>query len=490
MELSNVLSYLKTLFLETGKKPVIFSSVEFWLLSIVVLAGLVLLKRDNRARVAYIVLFNLFFFYKANGLLVFLMLLTSFVDWRISRYIFSFNSIWRCRIALGVSLAMNLGLLVYFKYSVFLAESFGDLFSLNIPVHKVVLPVGISFYTFQSVGYVVDVFRGQTRPAKRWIDYLFFISFFPILISGPIMRASRFLPQIEALRPFSSRMMWGGFWLLLVGIVKKSVFADYIMQFNMMVFDSPSDYSGLECLLAVIGYSAQIYCDFSGYSDMAIGVGAIFGYDLGVNFDRPYRSLNLTEFWRRWHISLSSWLRDYLYIPLGGNRCSRPRMYFNLLLTMLVAGIWHGASWLFVLWGLAHGFGLVVHKAVGPRLKRFGDRFPLRLASGVLTFAFVTLLWPLFACHTLSDAAECYSGIFTSFSFDYMLPFAEARMQWLLFVIAVFISQMLPASWIDSMKNWFVGAPLVVKFIVFVGVVLSVVHFSSGSVAPFIYMQF
>lgn len=482
--------YLWNLFFVGGGQPIIFSTVEFWILLVVIISGLVLTGKHNTVRVAYLFAFSLFFYYKANGFLVFMMLATSFVDWKLSVTMARITSVTGRKCILAFSLLMNLGLLVYFKYSVFLMSSVNDLLKTNFPLPEIIYPVGISFYTFQSVAYMVDVYKRRTSPAARLLDYMFFLTFFPILLAGPIMRAEKFLPQIAAKPKIRPEMIWGGFWLLLLGVVKKAVIADYIMQFNGWVFGSPSDYTGLETVFAVIGYSAQIYCDFSGYSDMAIGVGAIMGYDLGVNFNRPYRSANVTEFWRRWHISLSSWLRDYLYIPLGGNRKGRLRMYFNLFVTMLVAGIWHGASWLFVIWGALHGIGLVVHKMCRPFLEKINDSVAVRIAGGILTFSFVTMLWPLFACHDMPCAYGVYRNIFMSFDISLLLPFVEARFMWVVLVLVVFVSQMLPDSFVDGTRRWFVSAPLVFKFIIFVIVVQAVVQFSAGNVAPFIYLQF
>lgn len=486
----DLMTYLGDLFLKGGGMPVIFSTIEFWILLIIILTGLIFVNRHNTARIVYILVFNLFFYYKANGLLIFMMLATSFIDFRLSRVIPVIRSgTWR-RLMLVFSILMNIGLLVYFKYSGFLLTSVNELFRTNFPIPDIILPVGISFYTFQSVAYMVDVYKGRTNCARRWLDYMFFLTFFPILLAGPILRAGQFLPQLEKRPTVSKAMIWGGLWLLILGIVKKAMIADYIMQFNSWVFESPADYTGLEALLAAVGYSAQIYCDFSGYSDMAIGVGAIMGYDLGVNFNRPYRSVNITEFWRRWHISLSSWLRDYLYIPLGGNRKGKVRMYLNLFITMLVAGIWHGASWLFVLWGAIHGLGLVLHKYFSRYLSSLGNSFAVRLVCGIVTFSFVTLLWPLFAGSNLTDVSILYGSIFTSLDFSYLIPFVQARPQWVILVVMVFVSQMLPDSFVSALRSWFVSAPFIFKFIIFVVAVQLVVQFSAGNIAPFIYLQF
>lgn len=482
--------YFRELFLDGGGNPVIFSTVDFWILLILIIAGLSVVNRNDRARIIYILSFSLFFYYKANGLLIFMMLAQAFTDWNLSRFMVSVKSPVHKKAIFSLSLVMNIGLLVYFKYSDFLLLSANEIFGTDFPSSDVLLPVGISFYTFQTVAYMTDVYKGRTAPASSLINYIFFLTFFPILLAGPIMRAPKFLPQIETRPAVTSSMVWGGFWLLLIGIIKKAMIADYIMQFNSWVFDSPSDYTGLETFLAVIGYSAQIYCDFSGYSDMAIGVGAIMGYDLGINFDRPFRSVNITEFWRRWHISLSAWLRDYIYIPLGGNRKGRFRMYANLFVTMTIAGIWHGASWLFVIWGAMHGIGLIIHKMCRRYTGMLGDRFAVRLMSGVFTFMFVSMLWPFFTCSDMSSVVSVYHNILTSFDISYLIPFVKARPLWTFLVVLVFVSQMIPDSFVNLLKSWFVSAPLIFKFIIFVVSVQLVIQVSAGNVAPFIYLQF
>lgn len=213
-----------------------------------------------------------------------------------------------------------LSILAYFKYANFFLWNWNQMVQGNFQPLDIVLPVGISFYTFQSISYVVDVYKQRIPPTKSWLDYIFFLSFFPALVAGPIVRADYFLPQIRKNRHPDGVDIYGGLWLIIIGIVKKAVIADYIAQFNDLIFNNPGAYDGLQTLMGVLGYTMQIYCDFSGYSDMAIGLALIMGFRLGINFNSPYQSRNLTDFWRRWHISLSSWLRDYVYIPLGGNR--------------------------------------------------------------------------------------------------------------------------------------------------------------------------
>ena len=262
-----------------------------------------------------------------------------------------------------ILLAINLGLLCYFKYTNFFGMMIASLTGGHFEIRNIFLPIGISFYIFQSMSYVIDIYRGNIKPLQLFVDYLFYVSFFPQLVAGPIVRARDFLPQILQ-KPVVSKEMFGeGVFLIIAGLFKKAVISDYIsLNFVDRVFENPLLYSGFENLMGIWGYALQIYCDFSGYSDMAIGLALLLGFRFNRNFDSPYQSATITEFWRRWHISLSSWLKDYLYISLGGNRKGRLRIYVNLMITMLLGGLWHGASWQFVLWGALHGAALCLHK--------------------------------------------------------------------------------------------------------------------------------
>ena len=304
-----------------------------------------------------------------------------------------------------------------------------------------------------------------------------------------LVRASALLPQIRAQRKVTENMVYSGLWLVMVGLVKKAVVADYLAQYNNLVFSMPSGYSGFECLMGVLGYSIQIFCDFSGYSDIAIGIARIMGFDLGINFRSPYKSLNMTEFWRRWHISLSSWLKDYVYIPLGGNRKGRLRTYVNLMVTMLIGGIWHGAGWNFIVWGGMHGVGLVVHKFCKSRFDSVSNLFTMCL-SWAITFSFVTALWIFFRSPDFAGAMEMIGSIVADFRAEMIVPFLSARIGWvnvfLLSVIAVFLQERL----YGRVESWFISSKLWVKIIVFISVVQLILEFSGSEVSPFIYFQF
>lgn len=360
----------------------------------------------------------------------------------------------------------------------------------NFQPLDIILPVGISFYTFQSISYVVDVYKGKINPTASWLDYIFYLSFFPALVAGPIVRADYFLPQISENRKPTSIEIYGGLWLIIVGIIKKALIADYISQYNDLIFNDPSLYTGVQTLMGVLGYTMQIYCDFSGYSDMAIGLALMMGFKLGINFNSPYVSRNLTEFWRRWHISLSSWLRDYLYIPLGGNRKGTFRTYLNNFLTMLIGGLWHGAAWKFVFWGAMHGAGLAVHKACQPILKKIPDNWFTNFIFWAITFIFVSLLWVFFRAATFEDSILIIGNIFKDFQWSHIPQFFEVRRVWCLMVIALMIFHFIPQSFADRCQLLFCKSPWIVKLFTFMVVVQLVIEFMSEEVAPFIYFQF
>ncbi len=316
-----------------------------------------------------------------------------------------------------LSLCVNLGALGFFKYYNFFADSLVTaLEALHVPASlpalSIVLPVGISFYTFQTMAYTIDVYRGDTEPCRDALAFFVYVSFFPQLVAGPIERAGSLLPQILAPRALSAGRVKSGAALVLRGLFKKVVVADTAATLVNRVFDTPHLFSGPVLLLATYAFAVQIYGDFSGYTDIARGSARILGIELMENFQQPYFARNITEFWRRWHISLSSWLRDYLYIPLGGNRLGRVRTYLNLMVVMLLGGLWHGASWNFVIWGGLHGALLTIHRATrGPG----GDRAPSRsvpdLVHLAVTFHLVCLGWIFFRAVDLGTAATIVSRI-------------------------------------------------------------------------------
>ena len=414
--------------------PILFSSGLFFFLFIGFLIIYMSLRKHLLTRIIYVTLFSIYFYYKSSGL----------------GYFKYFNFLREIMAAVAHELGYQLGNT--------------SLQNITYQPLDIFLPVGISFFTFQTISYVIDVYRGRIAPLRRWIDYVFYVSFFPQLVAGPIVRARDFIPQIYK-TPVVTRAEFGeGLFLVLCGLFKKTVISDYIsLNFVDRIFDAPLLYTGVENLLGVYGYALQIYCDFSGYSDMAIGIALLLGFRFNVNFDSPYQSATITEFWRRWHISLSSWLKDYLYISLGGNRKGKIRTYINLLITMLLGGLWHGASVSFILWGALHGVALAVHKFVMNHFSSFkplgSEMKPWRRVIGVLiTFHLVCFGWILFRADSMQTVGEVLTQIFTNFH-------PEVFMQFVVGYKGVFV-------------------------LMVVGYILHFMPFKSAGVQPFIYFQF
>lgn len=470
--------------------PMLFSSGLFWILFLLFIPVYALLKRSKTKMVIFVVAFSLYFYYKSSGFFFLMLIGTSLVDWLVSKAIYSLRRRGAKLCMMWFSITLSLLILGYFKYANFFLWNWNAMVEGNFQPLDIILPVGISFYTFQSISYVVDVYKGKIVPTRTWLEYLFFLSFFPALVAGPIVRADYFLPQLEKNEDAKLSDIYGGFWLIIVGIVKKALIADYISQYNDLIFNDPSLYSGVQTLMGVLGYTMQIYCDFSGYSDMAIGLALIMGFKLGINFNSPYQSRNLTEFWRRWHISLSSWLRDYVYIPLGGNRKGTIRTYVNNFLTMLIGGLWHGAAWKFVFWGGMHGVGLAVHKACKPILSKIPDNFVTIFFSWLITFVYVSLLWVFFRAASFEDSVLIIGNIFKDFDWAQFPQFFEARKVWCIMMIALAVFHFIPQKWADFCMNVFIRSPWLLKLLVFLFVVQLVIEFMSEEVAPFIYFQF
>jgi len=360
----------------------------------------------HRWRMGWLLAASCVFYCSWNPWLILLVLFSAAVDYAAALAIERSASERRRRLLLVGSISINLALLAFFKYVNFFLESataFGRLVGLEyaLPLQQIILPLGISFYTFETISYVVDVYRRRSRAVRRPLDYALFIMFFPHLVAGPIVRPRDFLPQLER----TKRLRWSRLSLaarlFLLGFFKKAILADHLAAVVDPVFRNPGDYSSQAVWLAVLGYAVQIYGDFSGYSDMAIGLAHAFGFKLTLNFRFPYLAVNVADFWRRWHISLSSWLRDYLYKPLGGSHRGELRTYVNLVAVMLLGGLWHGASWTFVVWGLYHGVLLAVHRAVSWRWLDAAAVRPLRYVG---TFVLVCVGWIFFRSQTFADA--------------------------------------------------------------------------------------
>ncbi|MEO1654903.1 MAG: MBOAT family protein, partial [Bacteroidota bacterium] len=393
---------------------------------------------------------------------------------------------------LWVSIIFNCSFLLYFKYSNFfilnLNTASGSSFAL---IEDLILPVGISFYTFQTISYIVDVYRRSIKPCDNLLDFAFYLSFFPQLVAGPIVRAKDFLPQIHQKISFKKEDMGQGLYMILKGLVKKAIIADYVAQYVNLVYANPAGYSGFEHLMAMYAYTLQIYCDFSGYSDMAIGLALLMGFRLPDNFKSPYNAADITEFWRRWHITLSTWLRDYIYIPLGGNRKGEERQFANLMITMLVGGFWHGASWKFVFWGGMHGLGLIVHKIFN-QTARSMEWSPelLRPIGWLINFHFVALLWIFFRAANFGDAAWSIHQMIFNLDWAYFIPFLQTRGLVFLFIVVGFALHFVRDMDKLKLAEYYSSLPVLAKAGILLLIVQIILQVQNENVQPFIYFQF
>ncbi len=538
---------LRDLFVYDSANPLLFNSGAFFVFFIVIISIYTFIHKKKWANTIYLTLFSFFFYYKSSGVYVSILLFTTITDFSFAYLLHKAKTqFWRITwLLLGV--LPSLGLLGYFKYTNFILFNWAAIVQGNFQPLDIFLPIGISFYTFQSLSYVFDVYWKKIEPTNNILDYAFFLSFFPQLVAGPIVKANHFLPQINQPKNITKEVVYSSIWLIMIGLFKKAVIADYISQYNDLIFASPDTYSGFENLMAIYGYTLQIYCDFSGYSDIAIGVSWIMGYDLGMNFDFPYKALNITDFWRRWHISLSSWLREYVYIPLGGNRKGKVRTYINLMLTMLIGGLWHGANWKFVFWGALHGIGLAVHKAFKKLLDKIPNNFASNFVAWFITFHFVIFLWIFFRATDIkrevvvteiidnketevvktqtTDAFivswQMVIRVFTNFdglnenetventpntaeeqgtetikevpqkqSANIVIHFIKVRYLWVILMIIGFLMHAAPERWREKIKLKYINSPYILKIILFIIVVQLAVQFKNEDIQPFIYFQF
>lgn len=406
-----------------------FISVKFVVFFVIVL-GLLLLVKDNKKQ--NIVLLIASYIFYAMGDVRFLILLfgVSLLMWFLGKEISKKKN---AKVFLTIGVVADVVVLGVFKYLNFFAESVCNVVGKDFTALNIILPLGISFYIFQSISYLADVYTGKSEAEANPIDVLLYIGFFPQIVSGPIVKSHKFLPQIKTNRTINWCNINEGAQRFLLGVFKKKVIADRLSVCVDAVYSAPAAYSSLSILMAVITYSLQIYYDFSGYSDMAIGIGIMLGFDLGENFNLPYLAKNPSDFWRRWHISLSSWFKDYVYIPMGGSRKGKIRTYLNLFITMLLSGLWHGASWPFVIWGAFHALASVLHKMFCDFKKKIGVKNDgsnvfANIASVLLTYVCVTLLWIPFRTNDMSKALYIVKRLFSfedgiKYVYDYSVIF-------------------------------------------------------------------
>ena len=469
-----------------------FNSLEYACLLLFSMAFCWLLSNKGQWRIYALLLASYLFYASWNLKYLALIFLSSSMDYFLgSKLARESRSRYR-KLLLGFSLVVNLGILCTFKYfNFFVAEITDFLVQVGIRVTRpelnVLLPVGISFYTFQTLSYTIDIYRKKLEPAKSYFNYLLFVSFFPQLVAGPIVRASVLLPQLARRPKLTVEQGSVALYRIGIGLVKKIAIADFLGAHLVdPVFSNPEMYSSIETLVAAYAYSFQIYADFSAYSDIAIGSAALLGVNIPENFNLPYRSTNLREFWQRWHISLSTWLRDYLYIPLGGSRGSRFRTYVNLMITMVLGGLWHGAATTFLAWGAIHGLCLVgtrIFQRARPRAERTTPL--LKAIKVLLTFHLVTAAWVFFRSSSFESAFQLFSSIFV---FD--LGYVNLSLPVVIVLTVALLTHWFPKVWVERLRSLFVALPAPLQAATIVGAVLAVQQLAQTEVEPFIYFQF
>jgi len=556
LSINDLITYLKPYFLYKKGAPIIFTQLYFWGFFIIVLAFYSLIYRKNTLRTFYLLLISLFFYYKTSGVFLILLVFTIISDYNWGNFIHKSKNENSKKIYLTFSILINLFLLCYFKYAYFFADSINQIAGLNIsffnhfsqfsntflgthdPIDKLILPVGISFFTFQSISYTIDLYRGKVQPVKSIFDYGFFVCFFPHLVSGPIVKANEFLYQIY--EPYNLQRKEFGlsiFWII-NGLCKK-IMADYIaINYVDRIFENPNYYSGLETTFGIFGYSLQIYADFSGYTDIAIGIALLLGYRLKTNFKSPYKAQDVSEFWKRWHISLSTWLRDYLYIPLGGNKKGTVASYIciiflsivlilltgeiwllllllfmaiifvlmfyfsskirqsidtniNLLVTMLLGGFWHGSSWLFIIWGGLNGIGLVIHKFwknYSP-FKNSTSWF-IKIIMVLITLSFISFTRIFFRSDSLETVYLIFDRLSNHFDGNLFFEIIKGYRMVFLVMLCGYLIHWIPERIKENYRLWFAKLPLPMMSVFVIIAVFFIYQLISGNMQPFIYFQF
>jgi len=507
----NIMSILlQTLLKYDPSSPLIFTSPSFWVFFLFVIGGFLFVYRRMFLRNLYLFLVSLFFYFKSGGFFLILLIVVTIIDYSCGLLINRSGKKAGRRFFLFLSIISNIGLLAYFKYTGLLIGTFNDLFGTafvakdylqafsnqyfgtHFNVSSIILPVGISFFTFQSLSYTIDVYRRKLEPVKNIIDFGFYVSFFPQLVAGPIVRASEFIPQLYKPYNVTQREMSHAIFLILKGLIKKIIISDFIaVSFVDRIFDLPTAHSGFENLMAVYGYGLQIYCDFSGYTDIAIGLGLILGFRLPLNFNSPYKAANVSDFWKRWHISLSRWLKDYLYIPIGGNRKGKFRTIINVMITMLLGGLWHGASLRFVIWGGLHGIALAFNKIVS---FLFGERTPQgRFRSAVsvfLTFQFVSFCWIFFRAQDMQSVTLILRQIIHDFlpsSFESVFALFGGA---LALIAAGYLIHFLPEKMKESYRGLFIRIPVPAQIVIILMIAFLLYQMRTTEIMPFIYFRF
>jgi alginate O-acetyltransferase complex protein AlgI len=489
----------------------IFTALDFWVFFVVVFAGFALLASKVKLRNAYLFLVSCYFYYQTSGTFLLLLLFSILFAFLMGLGIKKSKTKPTRNLLIGVSVSVHLAFLCYFKYAYFFADVYGDLIGSNVSVFnpialfgnlvfqsdyfridRILLPVGISFFTFQIITYLVDIYREKLEPVKSIFDFGFYVSFFPQLVAGPIVRASEFLPQLYKSSILSKVEFGMALFMILKGLFKKIFIGDYLaVNFIDRVFSNPLSYTGFENVTALIAYSMQVYVDFSGYTDIAIGLSLMMGFKLNDNFNSPYKALNVGDFWRRWHISLSTFLKDYLYIPIGGNKHGAFRTNVNLMITMLLGGLWHGASWNFIIWGAINGAGLLVYKSwkkISPYEN--SNHWAVRIWRIGLTFAFITFTRLWFRAPDLRTVKKFYTQVSSNFGWEIIPDFLMGFRYVLLVLVLSFVLHWLNNNFKSRWRDRFINAHPIIQGIICIVTIIVIYQSVSAEAQPFIYFQF
>jgi len=489
----------------------LFNTIDFIIFFIIVFSLIVIIK-NRKFQHLYLLFASFLFFYYSNNYLIILLIISIILDFYVGKEIWKSKKIINKKILLTLSIIGNLGLLGFYKYADFSISQFNDLgnslgLAMDIPLLNLILPVGISFYTFQTLSYTIDIYRGKLEPSESLGEFALFVAFFPQLVAGPILRASHFLPQlrekIENLKTnvklrqvvIHSSNLKLGLTIMALGFFKKMFFADNIGLFVDQIFQNPIGLDSFSIILGAIAFGVQIYCDFSGYSDIAIGIAMILGFKIPINFNKPYFATSPSDFWRKWHISLSTWLRDYLYIPLGGNKKSYGRIYLNVLIVMFLGGLWHGAAWNFIIWGMLHGAYLAIHKILinkFPNLQHneFFKSKAGKVISIIITQYFVFLAWLVFRIQDLDGVLySMYKYVVWDFATEQVIQLISLNKFPVILIIIFFIFNFISYKH-GHLQNAISRIKLRYWFSFLGSILILVLIFETGPAQDFIYFRF
>lgn len=552
------MQWLLNIFRFSEQTPLDFAQIRFWILFAAIYAIYALVYQKISLRNVFLFGASCYFYYKTSGFFVFLLIFSTLVDYFLGKAIYRAQSPTAKKWLVSASVVVNLAVLCYFKYAYFFTESYNYLFHTNyevfnylahwgnsiagksyFTVDKIILPAGISFYTFQTISYSVDIYRGKIKPLNSILDFGFYVAFFPQLVAGPIVRAESFVPQILKPTQISADDFNRGTYFILKGLLKKMLLSNFIaMQFLDRVFEMPTMYSGFANLMALVGYSLEVYGDFAGYTDIAIGLALLMGFELPKNFNSPYKADSCANFWKRWHISLSTWLKDYLYIPLGGNRGGSwgsiivslafvlvavigvANIYFtlavglilltgailayfhtgfqqkistniNLMLTMLIGGLWHGAAWKFILWGGINGLGIVFYKIwrnISPYQN--STHWLAHFWKVFSTFCFIVFVRLYFRGEDMERIGLWYSQVWNHFGLGQAWEVISYFKEAFLVIVLGYTIHWLPQSVKDKIQQLYNESPLALKIGIAIAVGLICYQAYSPIHQPFIYFQF